>query len=159
MEKIKIIISDDSATHRFLIREAIETQIGFFKSDDYQKLDETDKNKYIIEVSDGNQTLDTISEDINFLFLDINMPKDGLEVLEELRANSAYDNLVIIMLTSSDLKSEIELSKKLKANAFLLKPYNIAGWDSKFRLFNKVFINKEEVHEDEINSNFIYIIK
>lgn len=161
MNPVRIIISDDNTTHRFLIRESIEEQLEFFNSKFYIELEEKDKDEYIIEFSDGDETLVYLKENsnIDYLFLDINMPKDGLEVLEELRLDPKNDKLKIIMLTSSDMESEIQTSLDLKADAFLIKPYNVAGWQSKFDIFNRVFIKGEDIDEKTIKKHFLFINK
>ncbi|MBI5203239.1 MAG: response regulator [Elusimicrobia bacterium] len=62
-------------------------------------------------------------------FLDIKMPgTDGLEVLRRLRADPLYRNVVIIVLTGSDLESDRVEALKLGCNLFLTKPESLSGY-------------------------------
>ena len=56
------------------------------------------------------------------LFTDLKMPKiDGFELLEWLRRQEAFDDLTIIMMSSSDLPADVERAQKLGADHYLLK--------------------------------------
>jgi DNA-binding LytR/AlgR family response regulator len=59
----------------------------------------------------------------DIILLDINMPKmNGLEALGLIRANDRFkSNPVVILSTSNDIHS-IDLSYKLGANSFFMKP-------------------------------------
>lgn len=146
----KILIADDNPTHRFLVIEVLE-ELNISSGDN------------IKESSNGIETLKILysGEKFDYLFLDINMPKDGIEVLEELLDHPEItEDLIIIMLTTSDLQMEIDLTKKLKADSFLIKPYNISSWRKTFELFKKIFIVKEELSEKEkkeVEKSFYYI--
>lgn len=63
------------------------------------------------------------AEKYDLILLDIMMPnKDGLEVLEDLRANTAqYGSPVILMLTNISGDAAVEKAKELGAKDFLLK--------------------------------------
>jgi len=58
-----------------------------------------------------------------FVMLDIKMPKvDGFEVLRKIRESVEYKTLPVIMLTSSQMESDIYKSYESGANAFVVKP-------------------------------------
>jgi CheY-like chemotaxis protein len=58
-----------------------------------------------------------------FVLLDIKMPKfDGIEVLREIRKSVEYHNLPVVMLTSSQMESDVVKSYELGANSFVVKP-------------------------------------
>lgn len=58
-----------------------------------------------------------------FVLLDIKMPKlDGLEVLKEIRNSSEYKTLPVVMLTSSQMETDVYESYHSGANAFVVKP-------------------------------------
>ena len=59
------------------------------------------------------------------LFLDINMPvKDGFETLKALKTCSEFDDLKIIMYSTSVVEADVEKAKKLGADRFFQKPFN-----------------------------------
>jgi CheY-like chemotaxis protein len=58
-----------------------------------------------------------------FVLLDLNLPKmDGFEVLEEIRRIPELSKLVVIVLTSSELQSDVFLAYELGARSYLVKP-------------------------------------
>ncbi|WP_149275660.1 response regulator [Pareuzebyella sediminis] len=59
------------------------------------------------------------------LFLDINMPvMNGFEVLQELRSKPTFDDLCVIMYSTSTSDADIMEAKRLGADCFLKKPSN-----------------------------------
>ncbi len=62
-----------------------------------------------------------------FVLLDIKMPKvDGLEVLKKIRDSDEYKNLPVVMLTSSQMESDVYKSYECGANGFVVKPIDFA---------------------------------
>jgi CheY-like chemotaxis protein len=58
-----------------------------------------------------------------FALLDLKMPKvDGLEVLKTIRNSAEYKTLPVVILTSSQMESDIYQSYQLGVNAFVVKP-------------------------------------
>ena len=73
----------------------------------------------VVHVRDGQEALDYIrsegtyegraSHELLLLLLDINMPRvDGVEVLRQLKSNTATAGIPVIMLTTTDDPEEIE---------------------------------------------------
>jgi CheY-like chemotaxis protein len=57
------------------------------------------------------------------VLLDVKMPRlDGIEVLRRLRADPATENLMVIMLTTTDDPREIERCYELGCNVYVTKP-------------------------------------
>lgn len=57
------------------------------------------------------------------VLLDIKLPKvDGLEVLQEMRADPALKRIPVVMLTSSQEQRDLVRSYDSGANAFVVKP-------------------------------------
>ncbi len=57
------------------------------------------------------------------ILLDIKLPKkDGLEVLQEIRANEATALLPVVMLTSSREEKDLLQSYRLHCNSYICKP-------------------------------------
>lgn len=57
------------------------------------------------------------------VFLDLKLPlRSGLEVLAWIRAQSAFESLLVVVLTSSDEPSDLRRAYSLGASSYLLKP-------------------------------------
>jgi len=57
------------------------------------------------------------------IFLDLNMPiMDGFEFLRELRSSTAFQNIPVIILSTSSHQDTIDATKKLGADGFITKP-------------------------------------
>ena len=75
--------------------------------------------------SDGDEAISIVqNKQFDLVLLDIKMPKvDGFEVLKFIK--KSYPQMKVIMLTAfADLKNAIE-SKKLGAEDFISKPYDL----------------------------------
>lgn len=58
-----------------------------------------------------------------FVLLDLKMPKlDGIEVIKMIRKSEEYKNLPVVMLTSSQMETDIVKSYEVGTNAFVIKP-------------------------------------
>lgn len=58
-----------------------------------------------------------------FILLDLRLPKiSGLEVLRQIKKNSKYASIPIIVLTTSAENSDIEEAYKLGCNSYIVKP-------------------------------------
>jgi CheY-like chemotaxis protein len=59
------------------------------------------------------------------VLLDLKLPRVmGMDVLKWIRERREFDLMVVIILTSSQQRSDIELTASLHANSYLLKPSN-----------------------------------
>ncbi|MBN2273493.1 MAG: response regulator [Bacteroidales bacterium] len=64
-----------------------------------------------------------------FVLLDLKMPKlDGIETLKKIRASEEYRNLPVVMLTSSQMESDVYKSYQLGVNGFVVKPIDFADF-------------------------------
>jgi len=60
-----------------------------------------------------------------FLLLDIQMPElDGIEVLKIIRGSAELKSLPVVMLTSSNMESDVLDCYMLGANGYVVKPIN-----------------------------------
>ncbi len=85
-------------------------------------------------VTDGEQAVDYLAGNGAYanraahplpavVFLDLKLPlRSGLEVLAWLRAQSAFESLLVIVLTSSDEPSDLRRAYSLGASSYLVKP-------------------------------------
>ncbi len=61
----------------------------------------------------------------DLILLDLNLPKkDGREVLEELKSDSALSTIPVIVLTTSSAEIDVLRSYQLHANCYITKPVN-----------------------------------
>jgi two-component system response regulator len=95
----------------------------------------------LFHVQDGEEALDFIFAKGKFsatrngvhppklILLDIQMPKiNGIEVLEEVKANETTRMTPIVMLTSSKEDPDIQKCYALGANSYIVKPVNFEGF-------------------------------
>jgi len=76
---------------------------------------------------DGQQLLNNLQKTVldkpEIIFLDINMPcKNGFECLKEIRSCSCFDTVKVIMFSTSSSSLHVELSYKLGADFYAVKP-------------------------------------
>jgi len=63
------------------------------------------------------------------ILLDIKMPgMDGFETLRRLRADPIFRNVVVVILTGSDLEADRVEAMNLGCNLFLTKPATMSGY-------------------------------
>lgn len=59
----------------------------------------------------------------NVVLLDLRLPRvDGLEVLRLVKTQAQFENLPVVVLTSSDAENDVARSFELQADGFLTKP-------------------------------------
>ena len=105
----RVLIVDDSATIRQQVRMAL-SPAGFD----------------IIEAADGEDGLAQIRNDagIAAVICDVNMPKkNGLELIEELKAGGPNSHVPIVMLTTEGQPALVQRAKKAGAKGWIEKPF------------------------------------
>ena len=81
-----------------------------------------------IFIENGEQLMDTLhkaapEELPSLILLDLNMPGlPGLQALKEIKTHTLFRHIPTIVLTTSTLEKDRELSYKFGANCFLQKP-------------------------------------
>lgn len=116
-----ILLVDDSANDVMLITAGLrETHFGneiIVAEDGEEALDFLYKRGKYANNSDGKPI---------FILLDIKMPlMNGIEVLKIIRADDSFNNVPIIMLTSSRDIHDLQDCYDNGANSFVVKPVNI----------------------------------
>jgi CheY-like chemotaxis protein len=78
------------------------------------------------EVHDGDTLMELLEFYIpDLLFLDLAMPcKNGVQCIQEIRENRAYDQLPIVVFTISSQEHTIQTAYGLGANLYFIKPGN-----------------------------------
>ena len=79
----------------------------------------------VLTANDGEQALTAVERHHpDLVLLDVMMPrKDGYEVCQTLRANPAYADVRIVMLTAKGRDIEQEKGLSLGADAYVTKPF------------------------------------
>ncbi len=118
-DNVEILFVEDSVDDATLTIRAL-TKSGF-----------TNKLHHVV---DGAEALDFMycrgkydtrkREDLpKLILLDLKMPKvSGIQVLEQLKSDSAHRSIPIVMLTSSNEGPDIEQCYALGANSYIVKP-------------------------------------
>ncbi|HEX3093390.1 MAG TPA: response regulator [Candidatus Angelobacter sp.] len=103
----KILIADDKATSRELLRTVLERQ-GYA----------------VTEAADGEEALQkALAETPDLILLDLQMPRrTGYEVLRELRKDPRHAELPIIALTASAMQGDREKALAAGFTGYLAKP-------------------------------------
>lgn len=112
MENIQILLADDDADDRMFFQEA---------------LSEAAIAADLTTVENGRQLTDFLSgitepPPPHIIFLDINMPyKNGKECLREIRNNEKFNNIPVVMFSTSSHHKDIEESYSNGANLYISK--------------------------------------
>ena len=107
MEKLKILVVDDEARMRKLVRD-------FLVRNDYT----------VVEAGDGEEALDVFYSDIDIalIILDVMMPKmDGYETLKRIRKDS---KVPVIMLTAKGEEDDELRGFELGVDEYISKPFS-----------------------------------
>lgn len=107
---LKLLVVDDSSTMRRIIKNTLQ-RLGY---DD------------ILEAENGLEAWGILdgTGGINVLITDWNMPEmNGLELVKKVRAESKYENMPIIMVTTEGGKAEVITALKAGVNNYIVKPF------------------------------------
>jgi two-component system chemotaxis response regulator CheY len=109
VKKIKILVVDDFATMRKVIRNLLK-QSGF---------------ENVVEAEDGVLALKELkSTKIDFVISDWNMPNmTGIELLRAVRADGDLSKLPFLMVTAESLKENVVEAVKAGVNDYIVKPF------------------------------------
>jgi len=89
----------------------------------------------VLTAGNGEEAINKVHESKpDLMFLDVMMPrKNGYEVCQELKNDSKYKNIHIIMLSAKGQEADREKALNLGANEFMTKPFSPAGVVSRVR--------------------------
>ena len=87
------------------------------------------KDIEVLHADGCNEILDLLRDKKpDIVFLDINMPTvDGIDCLKSIRSLKEYENLPVIMYSTSSNKLSIQQSFDHKANLYVVKSYSYQG--------------------------------
>ncbi len=109
--KPTILVCDDDAMQRLLIRQCLETE-----------------NMSVIEAADGYEALEAFgSQRPDLIFMDVDMPGiSGIEACRKLRARPDGVDVPILIVTANDDQETIDLGFEAGATQYTTKPLNWA---------------------------------
>ncbi|WP_297982929.1 response regulator [uncultured Chryseobacterium sp.] len=111
-EYMHIILADDDEDDRLFFTDAFSELKMSTKVQTYK---------------DGVELMNYLNSDDallpEILFLDLNMPKkNGMECLEEIKANSKFENIAVAIYSTSSTEEHIEETFVKGANIYIKKP-------------------------------------
>jgi len=81
-----------------------------------------------ITCNNGKEAMRIISEkreEIALVLLDIMMPgKSGFSVLEDIKGDERYKDIIVILFTVKSFQEDIQKGKELGADGYLMKPFS-----------------------------------
>lgn len=118
MQDIFILIAEDDADDRFLLKTAFEEN-GF-----------ADRLQFVENGVEVMEYLNALKKDDNlpiqlpkFILLDLNMPKkDGREVLKELKQHPELKKIPVVIFSTTNNEQEMRRCYELGANSYITKP-------------------------------------
>lgn len=123
MKSLSVMVVDDSEADQYISKIMLE---------------EYDPSIEILQAFDGQEALevlDNIEQQPAIIFLDINMPRmNGHEFLAAYDKRSVKGSSVIVMLTSSEQKEDIDRSRSYKSvKDYLTKPLDAENIETVFK--------------------------
>ena len=86
----------------------------------------SDAGYAVIEAVDGNDALKKLTQPVNLVITDLNMPNlDGIGLIRKIRASPTCKGLPIIMLTTESQESRKQEGKAAGATGWMVKPFSI----------------------------------
>ncbi len=117
MDEIFILIAEDDADDRFLLRSAFDEN-GF---DD--KLQFVENGVELLDYLNNISRTYPATKFPNFILLDLNMPKkDGREVLKEIKQDALLRKIPVIIFSTTNNEHEMKRCYELGANSYITKP-------------------------------------
>lgn len=111
--------------------------------------------------SDGVEAMAYLNRDGAFrdalrpdlVLLDLNLPKmDGREVLAHIKADQSLKSIPVVILTTSDLQSDIAESYQLQANCYLSKPVQLDAFESLVCSINDFWLTKAKLPQHRVGA-------
>jgi CheY-like chemotaxis protein len=144
---ITVLMADDDDDDREMTREAMEDTKMFHP---------------LRCVSDGEALLDYLRRRGRFaepgaaprpglILLDLNMPrKDGLEALDEIKADPDLRRIPVVVLTTSKAEEDVVRSYELGASSFITKPVSFTGLVEVVRALGTYWLEIVELPAEEV---------
>lgn len=143
-KSITILLADDDPDDRLLVREAFE---------------ESHLLNVLETVEDGEELMDYLHQKgdyagkptPNLILLDLNMPrKNGMEALEEIKADARLRRIPVVILTTSKAEEDIVRTYDLGVNSFVVKPVTFESLVELVRELGRYWFQIVELPEREL---------
>jgi CheY-like chemotaxis protein len=114
MNKKAVLLADDDQDDVEIFKEALEIACP---------------SNYFVHAPNGAEVFDYLSSSENIkpdiIFLDLNMPEmNGWQCLAKLKNTRAYENIPVIMYTTSSNPRDKQIALDLNAHGLITKPSN-----------------------------------
>lgn len=130
MGKFSILIAEDDADDRFLMQTALD------ETGSEEKIKFVDNGIELLSYLDNLKERNGEEEYPKFILLDLNMPKmDGREALKNLKSNSTYKKIPVIVFSTTKNELEVKRCYDLGANTYIVKP---VSFDSLVNTINHI---------------------
>jgi two-component system, chemotaxis family, chemotaxis protein CheY len=106
---MRVLVIDDSRAIRIIIGSILK-ELGM----------------EVLEASNGREGLEqmTLEPEVELVLVDWNMPEmNGLEFIQAVRAQSTYNHIRIMMVTTETEQSQVIRALEAGANEYLMKPF------------------------------------
>lgn len=81
----------------------------------------------------------------DLVLLDLNLPgTDGREILDDIRSDPRWSSLPVVILTSSQAQKDVRTCTEKRANRYLTKPLNLAGYEEIARSIEGYWLSLSE---------------
>lgn len=140
MSRAFILIAEDDADDRFLLRTAFEEK-GFTDKIEFVE-NGVELWNFLEKILKGN------GEDSypGFILLDLNMPKkDGREVLGEIKQHPVLKKIPVIVFTTTKNEMEIRRCYELGANTYIVKPVSFEELMRMIELIRSYWLNAASI--------------
>ncbi len=106
---LKFLAVDDSPTMRRIVANTLK-RLGY---------------EDVVEATNGKEALEKLATNsVNFIITDWNMPEmDGLEFVQNVKANGDTADVPILMITTRGVKDDIVDAMKAGVNSYIVKPF------------------------------------
>lgn len=123
-KRITIVVADDDADDRLMIRDALEE--NRLANDVHFAKDGVELMEYLRRTGPyGDREK---SPRPGLILLDLNMPKmDGREALKEIKSDPKLRDIPVVVLTTSKAEEDIYRTYNLGVNSFITKPVTFAS--------------------------------
>ena len=116
----KILYADDDSDDRFLLNESIASS-GLHAN--------------LVYVTNGLEAISymekTPDDPPSLVILDLNMPKmNGRETLHYLKTHPQYQNIPVIILSTSESQREMDACAAQGAASYFVKPHSARGYET-----------------------------